>query len=167
MRSGQLAGDVQSTEILQDVADLDPGRGRLRACAARILWVSVIGRADAEAIERCYMHRVGGGAHSVSHSMLANAMDTWYERLSTSTPSFSRSRTGRRHARGRGGDSFEGPPPPYRDLLALIGARLEHVPRYRQRGMTVPLKQGRPSGSTRRSSISSTTCATRLAGARG
>jgi WS/DGAT/MGAT family acyltransferase len=39
---------------------------------------------------------------------------------------------------------FEGPPPPYRDFLALIEARLSSVPRYRQRVMFVPGKVGRP-----------------------
>jgi WS/DGAT/MGAT family acyltransferase len=36
---------------------------------------------------------------------------------------------------------FEGKPPPYRDLLALIDARLDYVPRYRQRLEIVPLSQ--------------------------
>jgi diacylglycerol O-acyltransferase / wax synthase len=39
---------------------------------------------------------------------------------------------------------FEGPPPPYDDLLAGIERRLHLVPRYRQRLAFVPLGQGRP-----------------------
>ena len=39
---------------------------------------------------------------------------------------------------------FEGPPPPYDDLLAAIERRLHLVPRYRQRLAFVPLGQGRP-----------------------
>jgi diacylglycerol O-acyltransferase / wax synthase len=39
---------------------------------------------------------------------------------------------------------FEGPPPPYDELLAQIERRLALVPRYRQRLAFVPLGQGRP-----------------------
>ena len=39
---------------------------------------------------------------------------------------------------------FEGPPPPYEELLAAIERRLPLVPRYRQRLAFVPLGQGRP-----------------------
>jgi diacylglycerol O-acyltransferase len=39
---------------------------------------------------------------------------------------------------------FEGPPPPYEELLAAIERRLGLVPRYRQRLAFVPLGQGRP-----------------------
>ena len=39
---------------------------------------------------------------------------------------------------------FEGPPPPYDDLLEAIERRLGLVPRYRQRLAFVPLGQGRP-----------------------
>jgi WS/DGAT/MGAT family acyltransferase len=39
---------------------------------------------------------------------------------------------------------FEGPPPPYEDLLEAIDRRLGLVPRYRQRLAFVPLGQGRP-----------------------
>ena len=71
-------------------------------------------------------------------------MDTWYERLSTLDSFFLEIEDRTAHMHVGAVAIFEGPPPPYRDLLALIGARLEHVPRYRQRVMTVPLKQGRP-----------------------
>src|SRR5918998_213860 len=40
--------------------------------------------------------------------------------------------------------TFEGPPPPYEDLLEAIERRLGLVPRYRQRLAFVPLGQGRP-----------------------
>ncbi len=39
---------------------------------------------------------------------------------------------------------FEGPPPPYDDLLEAFERRLALVPRYRQRLAFVPLGQGRP-----------------------
>jgi diacylglycerol O-acyltransferase len=39
---------------------------------------------------------------------------------------------------------FEGPPPPYDELLEAIERRLHLVPRYRQRLAFVPLQQGRP-----------------------
>src|SRR5918992_1098282 len=39
---------------------------------------------------------------------------------------------------------FEGPPPPYADLLDAFERRLPLVPRYRQRLAMVPLGQGRP-----------------------
>jgi diacylglycerol O-acyltransferase len=39
---------------------------------------------------------------------------------------------------------FEGPPPPYDELLEAIERRLSLVPRYRQRLAFVPLAQGRP-----------------------
>src|SRR5262249_61232032 len=39
---------------------------------------------------------------------------------------------------------FDGPPPAYRDVLALIDSRLGRVPRYRQRLAFVPFNQGRP-----------------------
>ena len=39
---------------------------------------------------------------------------------------------------------FEGPPPPYDELLEAIERRLHLVPRYRQRLAFVPLGQGRP-----------------------
>jgi diacylglycerol O-acyltransferase / wax synthase len=39
---------------------------------------------------------------------------------------------------------FEGPPPPYEELLEVFERRLPLVPRYRQRLAFVPLGQGRP-----------------------
>jgi WS/DGAT/MGAT family acyltransferase len=71
-------------------------------------------------------------------------MDTWYERLSTLDSLFLELEDRSAHMHVGAVAVFEGPPPPYRNLLALIQARLEHVPRYRQRVMPVPLKQGRP-----------------------
>src|SRR5687767_9735268 len=40
--------------------------------------------------------------------------------------------------------TFEGPPPPYEELVESIERRLGLVPRYRQRLAFVPLAQGRP-----------------------
>jgi|SRR5712691_4062064 len=71
-------------------------------------------------------------------------MDTWYERLTTLDAMFLELEDRTSHMHVGAVALFEGPPPPYRDFLALIEARLEDVPRYRQRIMTVPLKQGRP-----------------------
>src|SRR5919205_1946141 len=39
---------------------------------------------------------------------------------------------------------FEGPPPDYEDLLAMVEGKLPLVPRYRQVVRTVPLNLGRP-----------------------
>jgi diacylglycerol O-acyltransferase len=71
-------------------------------------------------------------------------MDTWYERLSTLDSLFLELEDRSAHMHVGAVALFEGPPPPYRDLLALIEARLAQVPRYRQRVLFVPLKQGRP-----------------------
>jgi len=71
-------------------------------------------------------------------------MDTWYERLNTLDSLFLALEDRSAHMHVGAVAVFEGPPPPYRALLALIHARLHHVPRYRQRVMPVPLKQGRP-----------------------
>ncbi|HEY6911409.1 MAG TPA: wax ester/triacylglycerol synthase family O-acyltransferase [Myxococcales bacterium] len=71
-------------------------------------------------------------------------MDTWYERLSTLDSLFLELEDRSAHMHVGAVALFEGPPPPYRDLLALVEARLAHVPRYRQRVLFVPLKQGRP-----------------------
>src|SRR5437868_11502480 len=71
-------------------------------------------------------------------------METWYERLGALDSLFLELEDRGAHMHVGAVAIFEGPPPPYRDLLALIEARLQHVPRYRQRVMFVPLKQGRP-----------------------
>jgi diacylglycerol O-acyltransferase len=39
---------------------------------------------------------------------------------------------------------FEGPPPPFADVVAMVDAKLELVPRYRQKVRTVPFELGRP-----------------------
>ena len=39
---------------------------------------------------------------------------------------------------------FDGPAPPYDELLAHVEGRLHLVPRFRQRLAEVPLRQGRP-----------------------
>jgi WS/DGAT/MGAT family acyltransferase len=39
---------------------------------------------------------------------------------------------------------FDGPPPTFDELIALIGSRLHLVPRYRQRLVRTPLDRGRP-----------------------
>src|SRR5438067_11349508 len=71
-------------------------------------------------------------------------MDTWYERLSTLDSLFLEIEDRSAHMHVGAVAIFEGPPPPYRDFLALIEARLEKVPRYRQRVMFVQLKQPPP-----------------------
>ena len=71
-------------------------------------------------------------------------METWFERLSTLDSLFLELEDRSAHMHVGAVAIFDGPPPPYRDLLALIGARLSSVPRYRQRVQFVPFKQGRP-----------------------
>ncbi len=39
---------------------------------------------------------------------------------------------------------FEGPPPPFADIVAMVDAKLDLVPRYRQKVRLVPLELGRP-----------------------
>ena len=55
---------------------------------------------------------------------------------------------------------FEGPAPAYDDFLAPLESRLHLVPRYRQKLAFPPLRQAARSGSTTRTSIPATTCAT-------
>ena len=69
---------------------------------------------------------------------------TWYERLSTLDSLFLELEDRTAHMHVGAVAIFAGPPPPYRDLLRLIEARLESVPRYRQRVMSVPGRVGRP-----------------------
>jgi WS/DGAT/MGAT family acyltransferase len=71
-------------------------------------------------------------------------METWYERLSTVDALFLDLEDRTAHMHVGACALFEGPPPPFRDVLRLVEARLPQVPRYRQRVMQVPLKQGRP-----------------------
>ena len=72
------------------------------------------------------------------------SMDTWYERLTALDSLFLALEDRSAHMHVGAVAIFEGPPPPYADLLRLIEARLERVPRYRQRILAVPLSQGRP-----------------------
>ncbi len=39
---------------------------------------------------------------------------------------------------------FEGPPPPFADVVAMVDAKLDQVPRYRQKVRFVPFELGRP-----------------------
>jgi WS/DGAT/MGAT family acyltransferase len=71
-------------------------------------------------------------------------METWFERLSTLDSLFLELEDRTTHMHVGAVAIFEGKPPPYRDFLRLIEARLDHVPRYRQRVQFVPFKQGRP-----------------------
>jgi len=54
---------------------------------------------------------------------------------------------------------FEGPPPPYEDVIGMIASKLHKVPRYRQRVHSPPAAR---SGSTIPISTSSTTSGIRL-----
>src|SRR5437868_12652810 len=71
-------------------------------------------------------------------------MDTWYERLGTLDSLFLELEDRTAHMHVGAVATFEGPTPPYADFLRLIEARLEQVPRYRQRVQPVPGKAGRP-----------------------
>src|SRR5438132_9906193 len=136
---------VQSTETWRTSPAWTQGRGRFRACAARIFCVRVIGRrVCAETIGAATCIVLAPSATGVVNKYAGEGMETWYERLSTLDSLFLELEDRSAHMHVGAVAIFEGPPPPYRDLLALIEARLEDVPRYRQRIMTVPLKQGRP-----------------------
>src|SRR2546430_5490842 len=71
-------------------------------------------------------------------------MATWFERLSSLDSLFLELEDRTTHMHVGAVAVFEGRAPPYRDLLRLIEARLDQVPRYRQRVQFVPFKQGRP-----------------------
>lgn len=68
----------------------------------------------------------------------------WFERLSSLDATFLHLENRVAHMHVGAMALFEGPPPSYRELLALIESRIEAVPRYRQRLAFVPLGQGRP-----------------------
>jgi WS/DGAT/MGAT family acyltransferase len=77
--------------------------------------------------------------------MLAAMSETpWYERLTALDATFLHLEDRSAHMHVGGMVLLEGKPPSYREVLALIESRLQQVPRYRQRLMTVPLGQGRP-----------------------
>src|SRR5205085_12232581 len=96
---------VQSTDTWRTSPASTQGRGRLRACAARILWVNVMGRrAGAETLGGCYMHRPGAfcnwGVGQIcwqAHGHLVRAPD--FPRFALPGAGGSQ----RAHARGRGG----------------------------------------------------------------
>ena len=71
-------------------------------------------------------------------------METWYERLGTLDALFLDLEDRTAHMHVGAVAVYDGPAPPYRDVLALIGSKLPFVPRYRQRLMFVPFSQGRP-----------------------
>src|SRR5438067_4099766 len=71
-------------------------------------------------------------------------MATWFERLSSLDSLFLELEDRTTHMHVGAVAVFEGKAPPYRDFLQLIEARLDQVPRYRQRVQFVPFKQGRP-----------------------
>ena len=66
------------------------------------------------------------------------------ERLTGLDSSFLHLEDGSAHMHVAGVMLFEGPPPPYDELLDVFEQRLPLVPRYRQRLAFVPLGQGRP-----------------------
>ena len=55
---------------------------------------------------------------------------------------------------------FEGPPPPFVDVAAIVDAKLDLVPRYRQKVRFVPSNSDASVWWTTRASTSSTTSAT-------
>jgi WS/DGAT/MGAT family acyltransferase len=72
-------------------------------------------------------------------------MTPWFERLTTLDALFLDLENDRNaHMHVGAVALFEGTAPPYRELLTLIESKLSQVPRYRQRLMFVPFKQGRP-----------------------
>jgi WS/DGAT/MGAT family acyltransferase len=71
-------------------------------------------------------------------------MATWFERLSSLDSLFLELEDRTTHMHVGAVAVFDGKAPPYRDFLQLIEARLDQVPRYRQRVQFVPFKQGRP-----------------------
>src|SRR3954463_14337233 len=66
------------------------------------------------------------------------------DRLSAIDVSFLAQEGASSHMHIGGVTVFEGPPPPFEDLLDLLRSRLHLVPRYRQKLATPPLGTGRP-----------------------
>jgi WS/DGAT/MGAT family acyltransferase len=66
------------------------------------------------------------------------------DRLSPLDASFLHIENATSHMHVAGALIFKGSAPPYQEFLDHIAARLDHVPRYRQRLANVPLAQGRP-----------------------
>lgn len=69
---------------------------------------------------------------------------SWFERLTSLDFAFLNLEDRSAHMHVAGLAVFDGPPPPYDQVLRLIDSRLDRVPRYRQRLQFVPLNQGRP-----------------------
>ncbi len=67
-----------------------------------------------------------------------------FQRLTATDASFVAQEQGLSHMHIGGVMIFEGPPPPYKALLQHIEARLDLVPRYRQRLLLPRLEMGRP-----------------------
>src|SRR5690348_1778884 len=118
---------VQSTETCSTSPACTHGRGRLRACAARIFWVRVIGWA-VFAMRPLYMASFPAARNCRICDKLS-AMETWFERLSTLDSLFLELEDRTTHMHVGAVAIFEGKPPPYRDFLRLIEARLDQVPR--------------------------------------
>src|SRR5439155_919324 len=75
---------VQSTETWRTSPAWTQGRGRFRACAARIFCVRVIGRrVCAETIGAATCIVLAPSATGVVNKYAGEGMETWYERLST------------------------------------------------------------------------------------
>ena len=66
------------------------------------------------------------------------------DRLTSTDASFLTNETSSSHMHIGGLLIFEGPPPPYLDLVDHVRGRLDKVPRFRQRLVTPPLEAGRP-----------------------
>lgn len=66
------------------------------------------------------------------------------ERMSPLDASFLHIEDGVSHMHIASISTFEGPEPPFADVVAMIGGKLSLVPRYRQIVRTVPLELGRP-----------------------
>ncbi|HET8732154.1 MAG TPA: wax ester/triacylglycerol synthase family O-acyltransferase [Anaeromyxobacteraceae bacterium] len=69
---------------------------------------------------------------------------TWSERLGSLDAMFLYIEDRTAHMHVGAVAVFEGKPPPYRDLVALIASKLDRAPRYRQRLAFVPFELGRP-----------------------
>jgi diacylglycerol O-acyltransferase / wax synthase len=67
-----------------------------------------------------------------------------YERLTVLDELFLHMEGPDSHMHVGGTALFEGPPPDYEEFLDGVNKRLQHVPRFRQKLMTVPLGLGRP-----------------------
>src|SRR5256885_14065974 len=106
---------VQSTETCRTSPACTQGRGRLRAWAARIFWVRVIGLRVGSAMGAATCIELLPRATGAPSKYAGGGMETWYERLNALDALFLDLEDRTAHMHVGAVALFEGPPPPYPD----------------------------------------------------